>query len=261
MHLKLIACEVFYREICHCIARGPHVVDVDFTEKGAHNESDVLRELLQSKIDEASNGNKEYDAILLGFGLCGNSTTGLISRGTKVVIPRAHDCCTIFLGSREKFKEHFGDNPSRPFSSAGYMERGEGHFHDAEMRRYQGMDKTYEEYVELYGEENAKYLVDVFQSSLEKSGGEKVVYIEMPETAHLGFAEKCRKQAAEQGKAFIQVDGDMRLIRNLVFGEWDDNDFLVLKPNQHTVGVYDLDEIIRAENKSDNSTSPEGITE
>ncbi len=36
MYFKLIACDVFTREVCHCIARSPHTVDVGFTEKGAH---------------------------------------------------------------------------------------------------------------------------------------------------------------------------------------------------------------------------------
>ena len=34
MLLKLIACNVFMREACLCIARSPHVIDVDFLELG-----------------------------------------------------------------------------------------------------------------------------------------------------------------------------------------------------------------------------------
>jgi len=28
--LKIIACDVFTREVCHCVARTPHVVDLEF---------------------------------------------------------------------------------------------------------------------------------------------------------------------------------------------------------------------------------------
>ena len=250
MRFKLIACEVFYREVCHCVAQTPHIVDFEFTEKGAHDKSDVLRELIQSRIDGASEGEQKYDAILLCYGLCGNSTVGLVSRGTRFVIPRAHDCCSLFLGSKEKFKKYFGENLSQPFSSAGYMERGDGYLHDAEIGRFLGMSKTYEEYAQLYGEENAKYLVEAFKSSLDKSNSDKAVYIEVPETAHLGFAEKCRKQAEAEGKEFVQLEGDIRLIRKLIHGEWDNDEFLVTGPRRRTVGVYDLDEIIRAEELS-----------
>lgn len=249
MHFKLIACEVFYREVCLCIAEGPHIVDVEFTEKGAHDKSDFLRQLIQTKINEAENAKKKYDAILLAFGLCGNSVIGLTSKTTRIVIPRAHDCCTIFLGSKENFKKLFGENPSLPFSSAGYIERGGDYFHDADMMKSIGMEKTYEEYVALYGEENAKFLIETIHSSLNKSEGKKVVYIEIPETAHLGFAEKCRNAAEAKGKEFIKVEGSMRLLRKLIYGEWNKEEFLVLEPGQTICGVYDMDEVIKAEKK------------
>jgi hypothetical protein len=250
MRFKLIACEVFYREVCLCIAESPHIIDVEFTEKGAHDKSDFLRELIQKKIDEAENAAKKYDAILLAFGLCGNSTIGLTAKNTRLVLPRAHDCCTIFLGSKHKFKELFGDNPSQPFSSAGYIERGESYFHDASMLKSIGMDKTYEEYVALYGEENAKFLMETLSSSLNKGEGGKVVYIEIPETAHLGFAEKCKIAAESEGKEFMKVEGSMRLIKKLIFGEWDTDEFLVVEPEQKIAGVYDMDEVIKAEEKN-----------
>mgnify|MGYP001112206213 FL=1 len=124
MLLKLIACNVFMREACLCIARSPHVIDVDFFELGEHVQPTRLREALQAKIDEASNSAKNYDTILLLYGLCGNAAVGLRARNIRLVIPRAHDCCTILLGSKERFQEHFQANPSMPFSSVGYLERG-----------------------------------------------------------------------------------------------------------------------------------------
>ena len=83
MVLKCIACEVFYREVCHCVASSPHRVDVEFTEKNAHERSDFLRRLLQSKVDAAESGDQRYDAILLGFGLCGNGVLELGAKKTR----------------------------------------------------------------------------------------------------------------------------------------------------------------------------------
>ena len=124
MLLKLISCNVFQREASWCVARSPHVIDTEYTELGEHVRSAGLRQIIQDKIDATEASGKTYDAILLLFGLCGNSTVGLQARRTRLVIPRAHDCCTILLGSRAKFTEHFGAAPSTPFSSAGYIERG-----------------------------------------------------------------------------------------------------------------------------------------
>jgi len=117
MQLKLIACEVLTREVCRYVADSPHTVDLEFTPRGAHDDSNRLRALIQSHIDEAESSARRYDAILLGYGLCGNSTLHLTARKTRLVIPRAHDCCTLFLGSREAFRQHFADVPSTPFST------------------------------------------------------------------------------------------------------------------------------------------------
>ena len=101
--LKLIGCDVFMRELCFLIAQSPHIFDVEFTEKDSHDRSDNLRRIIQKKIDDCV--GKNYDAILLVYGLCGNSTVGLKARDLPLVIPRAHDCCTLFLGSKDLFQE------------------------------------------------------------------------------------------------------------------------------------------------------------
>lgn len=248
MFLKLVACEVFMREICHCVARTPHTIDIEFTEKGAHDKSEFLREVIQSKIDAAQKANKKYDAILLCYGLCGNATNNLLSRNIKIIIPRAHDCCTIFLGSKNRFKEYFAENPSLPFSSAGYIERGDSYVREASINGVLGLDRSYEEYVKLYGEENARYILKTLNSHLKEQRDNKVVFIEIPETQHLGYADKCRMKAQGEGKQFLQLQGDIKLIKNLLFGEWDSEDFLTMKPLQRTVSVCDWEEIIRAEN-------------
>jgi hypothetical protein len=255
--LKLIACEVFYREACHCIASSPHRVDVEFTDKGAHNESANLRALLQEKIDAAEKASQPWDAILLGFGICGNSTIGLEARKTRLVIPRAHDCCTIFLGSRERFHEHFKDNPSLPFSSVGYAERGwtEGSplehsfFHEpGTTTKFLLGEKTWEQYVAEYGEDNANFIIETLGASMDRSLADqkdnRVVFIQVPELAHLGYAERARAEAEATGRNYVELPGDMRLVRKLVHGEWDPEEFLVVQPGRKIAGVYDWDRVV-----------------
>lgn len=248
MLLKIIACEVFTREICYCVATAPHVVDLEFTPKGAHTDANVLRRLLQLRIDDANASGKNYDAIVLGLGLCGNSTVGLVSRGAPLVIPRAHDCCTLFMGSKERYSEHFADNPSQAFSSAGYIEHGGDFMREAdEFHRQMGFDRTYAEYVEQYGAENAAFIWETLHPvRVEEQRDHRVVYIEVPEFAHLGYADQCREKAEAEGKCFLKLEGNLDLIRKLVHGEWDSKEFLVLKPNEVIAGVYDWDQVLRA---------------
>jgi hypothetical protein len=249
MFFKLIACNVFFREVCGEAAASPHVFDLDFTEKGEHDKPDTLRVLLQEKIDAASGCGKAYDAILLAYGLCGNALAGIASRTVRVVVPRAHDCCTIFLGSKERFARYFRDNPSRPFSSAGYLERGTEYVRTSEVHKTLGLNKTYEEYAALYGEENARYIMETLTPARETGKENEIFFIDMPQTAFLGLAEKCRKDAEAEGKTFTRVEGDRRLITGLVRvgdGGWNQDDYLVLEPGEKIVPVYDWDHVIQA---------------
>lgn len=247
MRLKVISCEVLFREVSTCAAQSPHIIDLEFTEKNAHDRSDFLRGLLQEKIDSASASDKGYDAILLVFGLCGNAAAGLQSRTVPLVIPRAHDCCTLFLGSKEKFRENFAENPSMPFSSAGYMERGGGFMHNASTAFIPGISQSFAECVAQYGEENAKYIWETINTSMTNKNIGKIVFIEVPQFAHLGFAEKCRIEAEAEGLEYIQLSGDISLIDNLLKGRWDDEDFLVVPPGGKIGAVYDWDRVLQAD--------------
>ena len=221
MTLKLISCNVFQREVCLCLARTPHIVDVEFTELGEHVNSTGLRQLIQSKIDAAENAGKSYEAILILFGLCGNSTSGLLARRTPLVMPRAHDCCTILLGSKQRFEENFKDAPSTPFSSVGYMERGE-YF----LRTDDGVPKVesgdaYAQLVEQFGEEDAKYVWETMHPPALDHGTGRAVFIDIPETTPRELVETFKQKATEAGKECVHMQGSLRLIQNLIDGRWE----------------------------------------
>lgn len=242
MRLKLLACEVFTREVCYCIANSPHVVDPEFTKIASHNNSDELRRILQKKIDEVGSMKGKYDAFLLLYGLCGNATVGLFSHNIKIIIPRAHDCGSLLLGSSQRFKECFGDNLSQSFCSVGHWERSK--VCESEELFVSWYNKNFEEYKKLYGEDNARYLQKIAEST---TLDEKVVYIEIPETKIPSCSEKVRLKAKNEKREYSKINGDIRLIRNLIHGNWDDKKFLIMKPNQKTVGIYDWDKVIEAE--------------
>jgi hypothetical protein len=119
-----------------------------------------------------------YEAVLLGYGLCGNSTAGLKARRQPLVIPRAHDCCTLFLGSREKFAEHFGKRLSSQWSSHGYLERSVEYLGGTETGRNIGYDREYADLVEQYGEENAEYIWETLHPA-RNIGKDERIYIDV----------------------------------------------------------------------------------
>jgi hypothetical protein len=246
---RLISCAVFQRELCAAIAVSPNVIDPEFLELGLHESSALLRSRLQDRIDAASEASERaaapdrYEAVLLGYGLCGNALMGIEARGLPLVLPRAHDCCTILLGSRSEFLAAFGESLSAPWSSAGYVERGSSYFRASEPGRPGGYSLEYAELAEKYGEENARYVYDAMHPANE----ERVLrFIETPETAGLGYAERMRAEAAEEGKDFLLLRGSSRLLRALAAGNWDEGEFLVVPPGRRIEPTYDRDRVFEA---------------
>jgi len=125
MRILLIGCEVIIRELCDAVARSPHVVDARFLSKGLHDRgARAMRAGLQAAIDEAEADAEKYDAIALGYGLCGNGRAGLEARSVPLVLPRPHDCITLLMGSRTEFERYFQDHPGVYYRSTGWVERG-----------------------------------------------------------------------------------------------------------------------------------------
>ena len=76
MRLKLIGCEVLYRELCAAVSRSVNQVDLEFLPKGLHDKDSArMRDRLQQSVDRAEGG--PYEAVLLGYALCGNGVAGL----------------------------------------------------------------------------------------------------------------------------------------------------------------------------------------
>jgi len=106
---KLIGCEILFREICHCASVSKNIIDVVFMQKGLHDVGEEkMSAALQEKIDETD--VNAYNAILLCYGLCNYGTKGLRA-ALPIIIPRAHDCITLLLGSKEKYLDYFHSNP------------------------------------------------------------------------------------------------------------------------------------------------------
>ncbi len=109
MRYQLIACEIMLREAALCAATSPHVLDLHFLTKGLHDNPDSLRTEVQGQIDSLD--GLPHDAVLLGYALCSNGAVGLQARSTPLVMPRAHDCITFFLGSKDTYAQRHRDKP------------------------------------------------------------------------------------------------------------------------------------------------------
>jgi hypothetical protein len=238
---KLLACEILYREICLLAARCPNIIDVEFLPKGLH---DLGQEGMIQKVREAVArvDTSRYEAILLAYGRCNDGVVGLQAADIPLVVPRAHDCITLFFGSAQAYAEYFQQHPGTYFRTTGWTERdsysdnsfssqapGANPTEKTIMSKL-GLDLTFEEYVAKYGKENAQYIMETLD------GWEKnykhLTYIDMGLPLDEEYAELARQEAKQKNLKFQQLPGDMRLLENLLAGDWNEQEFLVVKPGE-----------------------------
>lgn len=246
MRLKLITCEIFYREMCAAVARSRNQIDIEFLPKGLHDIGtagmhDRLRSTLEG-VDESV-----YEAVLFGYGNCNNAVVGLAARTIPLVVPRAHDCITLLLGSKERYLDYFNAHAGVYFKSTGWIERNDsGELRQLSIQKKTGMDMTYDELVAKYGEDNAQFLYE--QLGNRTRNYNQLTFIEMGVEPDGRFEQHTRDEATKKGWTFEKVPGDLSLIQRLVDGDWDNAEFLVVPPGQRVAASYD-ETIIALETK------------
>ena len=231
MRYKLLTCEVFARQVYYLAAFAPDIIDIELVDKGLHNEPDTLRARLQERLDALP--EDRYDAVLLAYGLCSNSTAGLVCRQAPMVIPRVHDCISIFLGSAERYSDEFRGHPGTFWYTPDYIERGGGESGSLSLGAAgdeHSMAKAYEEYVVKYGKDNADYLMEVmgaWQQHYDRAAYVVPSEMEMPD-----YRAGTREQAAHRGWQFVELEGSLILLHDLIRGQWDPRRFLVIPPGR-----------------------------
>lgn len=237
-HYQVFACEVLFREVCFEAAQSPQTLDLRFNRFGLHDVgAEQMVQELQALVDAVPGAPS--DAILLAYGLCNNGLVGLQARELPLVLPRAHDCITLLLGSAARYQAEFRREPGTYYKSPGWIEhhRPEG---DGHVMKKLGFHMAYQEMVAKYGEENAKYLVEALGGlGSYKQHYTRMAYVDTGLGPREALLEQTRAEAAGNGWRFDLLAGDRRLLRNLVCGEWDEADFLVVPPGRTVRASYD----------------------
>jgi hypothetical protein len=255
-HFIVLTCEALARSVSAAEERSPHSLTIRHFRQGLHNTPKTLHDLLQSAIDGI--GPEDCDAILLAYGLCGKATHRLQARYTPLVIPRAHDCITLYLGSRQRYLEQFNTYPGTYWYSLDYLERYSGdNTVTLGAASQAALDDAYKEYVEKYGKENADYLMKIMGSWHRHYT--RAAYIHMDYNEDDTFEQRAKRDASEHGWDFERLQGDPRLLNQLLQGEWPEKDFLVVPPGHTILQSMDPEVIIQAE-KIEDSKSSEQLT-
>jgi hypothetical protein len=93
--------------------------------------------------------------------------------------------------------------------------------------------------LEKYGEDNARYILETMTHHYRR-----LAFSRMGVEPDGSFEGRTRELAAERGWEFEALDGDLGLLRRLVDGPWDTEDFLVLRPGQRAAATLGNEVIV-----------------
>lgn len=234
--IAVLACSVFEREIALHAADAKHIAQVRFFEMGLHDQPDRLRSTLQASLDELD-GRTDIEAVVLCYGLCGLGTVGLISLRHRIVIPRAHDCITVFMGSKEAYAEH-----QRRCATCFYYTPGWNR-----ERRVPGPEAL----EALRADLTARFDPDDVEFLLESTHEQwamhdTATYVDLGTEDRETEAAYARKCADWLGWRFEHLRGDPALLRDLLWCNWDADRFQIFEPGAKLVHAAD-ESIMRSE--------------
>lgn len=231
MRLKLIACEIFYRELSALSAQSPNTIDAEFLPKGLHDlPSGGMRERVQQAIDAVP--LERYEKIVLGYGLCNNGLAGVRARAIPLVLPRSHDCIGLFLGDPARYLEVFEALPGTYFLTPGWIERCDiaEELKPLSIPRQLGLDVPFKELARQFGEDNARYVVETLAGGV--GNYHRYLYIRTGVAPEAEFESIARARARERGWEFAVLDGNSAWLRQLVNGPWPPDLFLEVPPGR-----------------------------
>lgn len=229
-----IGCSVMKGEATYFASRSRHSTTLSFIEMGLHDTPKLLHDAIQEAVDRV---DVSHEVILLGYGLCSKGLDGLRAGSIPLVVPRAHDCVTLFLGSRERYRAVFSERPDTYWYMPGSVDGGD-------LRGPERHERLIREYTEKYGEKKAKMLAEMDRQSVAHYKRAAFVDLGVGDTSR--EREKTRESARWQGWEYEEIHGNPSLLVDLLEGNWDDGRFLIVEPGQVIAPVYDDETILTA---------------
>lgn len=234
--IALIACEVFRDEIDLLAGGAEHIVEKRFYEIGLHDRPDEMRARLQHEIREIDRRD-DIEAIVLAYGLCGLGTAGLWAGRHPLVIPRAHDCITVFLGSKERYAERQSACPGCYHYTPGWNR----------ARRVPGPDRLAAlrlDFSKQFDPEDVEFLLDSEKAMWSSYDTSTFIDLGTPEAeSEAAYTKRC---ADWLGWKFERIQGDPALLRDLLSGPWDEARYQIIRPGFQLAHSPD-DAVLRAE--------------
>ncbi len=212
---KIIACATVIEEIKPFL---PNDIECREMEPGLHLHSDKLKNELQDIIDKIT---ADTATIILGYGLCSKAVIGLKAENSTLIIPRADDCVSMFLGSQEAYRDQLKKEPGTYFLSRGWIRAG--------ITLIEEFKRTESRLGKRVAEMVKKRMLQ---------GYKRLAYIDMGHDDQERYREFAQRAAEELGLYYEEINGTTELIKQIPKGPWDDK-FIVAQPG-HVISFNDF---------------------
>jgi hypothetical protein len=152
------------------------------------------------------------------------------------VIPRAHDCITVFMGSKEAYAEHQRGCPTCYYYTPGWNRE----------RRVPGPDRLEKIKAELakkFEPDDVEFLLETEREQWVPH--DTATYLDLGTADAESEAAYARRCADWLGWKFERIRGDTALLRDLLWGNWDEARFKIVQPGEELAHCAD-ENILRA---------------
>lgn len=222
LEVGLVCCTVFEPEIRLLASTAPNVRSMKFIDQSYHDRPNVLREHIRTAIAELET-DPLVEVVVFGFGLCSRTIEQLTTTRCPLVIPRAHDCISLLLGSAERYASCMKECPGTYWYSRGWLAGG----------RVLTPEKLEQQHAEIA----AKYDVELADEMLESERQvlrtyQRACYVDLGLfESHADFERTKQIAAAFSWEPRLE-HGDPGWLTRMLTGPWDEREFLVLQPGE-----------------------------
>jgi hypothetical protein len=204
---RVIACSIMKEELLRLSGEGISFV---FLEQSLHRTPQKMPPAIQEEINKAD--HLDLDFLVLGYGLCSNGIVGVKAGRRPLVIPRAHDCISLFLGSCERYREEQEKEPGTYYLTRGWIEEGKSPL------------GIFDEYCQRYKKETAEWVIRE-----ELRNYTRIAMVD----SGIGLSEKHREHARENARFFNlkyqEIAGSLDFFARMLRKRWD-RDFIIVPP-------------------------------
>ena len=210
MKYLVIACNIMKDELLRLETNGISFV---FLEQSLHRTPQKMKEVIQQEVDKADAG-WTGDTVVLAYGLCSNGIVGVKSNRHSLVVPRAHDCISLFLGSPGRYLEEHRKEPGTYYLTKGWIEEGKSPL------------GVLREYTEKYGKETAEWVIRE-----ELKNYTRILLVDMGGDVSETHRDHARENARFLNLRYEEIKGSLEYFQKMLDGSWD-KDFIILKPGE-----------------------------